>query len=58
MLSLAAFLSSRDLCFIYDAKSATVPEAEILLRPEEFGLVILSAWLSQEERVRARLTGL
>jgi hypothetical protein len=36
----------------YDAKSATIPEAEILLRTEEFDLVILSAFLSQEERGR------
>jgi len=34
----------------YDAKSATVAEAEILLRTEEFDLVIVSAFLSQEEQ--------
>jgi hypothetical protein len=34
----------------YDAKSATVAEAEILLRTEEFDLVIISAFLSQEEQ--------
>jgi hypothetical protein len=34
----------------YDAKSATVAEAEILLRTEEFDLVIISAFLSQEEK--------
>ena len=34
----------------YDAKSATVAEAEILLLTEEFDLVIVSAFLSQEER--------
>jgi hypothetical protein len=34
----------------YDAKSATVREAEILLRTEEFDLVIVSAFLSQEEK--------
>jgi hypothetical protein len=34
----------------YDAKSATVAEAEILLRTEDFDLVIVSAFLSQEER--------
>jgi len=36
----------------YDAKSATVAQAEILLRTEEFDLVIISAFLSQEERDR------
>jgi hypothetical protein len=34
----------------YDAKSATVAEAEILLRTEEFDLVIVSAFLSPEEQ--------
>jgi hypothetical protein len=34
----------------YDAKSAIVAEAEILLRTEQFDLVILSAFLSQEEK--------
>ncbi len=32
----------------YDAKSATVTEAEILLRVEEFDLIIVSAFLNQE----------
>ena len=36
----------------YDAKSATVAEAEILLRTEEFDLFIVSAFLSQSERDR------
>jgi hypothetical protein len=36
----------------YDAKSATVREAEILLRTEKFALVIVSAFLSQAERER------
>ena len=36
----------------YDSKSATVPEAGILLRTEEFDLVIVSAFLSQGERDR------
>jgi hypothetical protein len=36
----------------YDAKSATVAEAEILLRTEKFDLVIVSVFLSQEERFR------
>jgi hypothetical protein len=34
----------------YDATSATVAEAEILLRNEEFDLVIVSAFLSQSEK--------
>jgi hypothetical protein len=34
----------------YDAKSITVREAEILLGTEVFDLVILSAFLSQEEK--------
>jgi hypothetical protein len=34
----------------YDAKSATVREAEILLGTELFDLVIVSALLSQEEK--------
>lgn len=36
----------------YDSKSATVKEAEILLRTEDFDLVIVSAFSSQEERDR------
>jgi hypothetical protein len=35
-----------------DGKSATVREAEILLLTEEFDLVIVSAFLSQEEKSR------
>jgi CheY-like chemotaxis protein len=34
----------------YDAKSATVAEAVKLLRIEEFDLIIVSAFLSHEER--------
>jgi hypothetical protein len=34
----------------YDAKSATVAEAVMLLRTEEFDLVIIPAFLSQEEQ--------
>jgi hypothetical protein len=34
----------------YDAKSAALLEAEILLRTEEFDLVIVSAWLSEWEK--------
>jgi hypothetical protein len=34
----------------YEAKSATVAEAEILLRTDEFDLVIVSAWLDEWER--------
>jgi len=34
----------------YDAKSAAPLEAEILLRTEEFDLVIVSAWLSEWEK--------
>jgi len=33
----------------YDVKSATVAEAEVLLRTEEFDLVIMSAFLSKLE---------
>jgi DNA-binding response OmpR family regulator len=33
----------------YDAQAATLPEAEILLRAEEYDLVIVSAWLSEWE---------
>jgi CheY-like chemotaxis protein len=36
----------------YDAKSATVSEAEILLGTEEFDLVIVSSHLSREEKSR------
>jgi len=36
----------------YEAKSATVAEAEILLRTEEFDLLIVSAWLEEWERGR------
>ena len=34
----------------YDAQSATAPEAEILLRTEEFDLVIVSAFLDEREK--------
>src|ERR1700761_727487 len=34
----------------YDAKSATLAEAEILLRTQVFGLVIVSVWLGERER--------
>lgn len=34
----------------YNAKSAAMPEAEILLRTEKFDLVIVSAWLSEQEK--------
>lgn len=36
----------------YDAQTATLPEAEILLRTEEFDLIIVSACLSEWERGR------
>jgi hypothetical protein len=36
----------------YNAKPAALPEAEALLRTEEFDLVIVSAWLSDWERGR------
>ena len=36
----------------YDAQSATISDAEILLRREEFDLIIVSAWLSDSERYR------
>jgi hypothetical protein len=36
----------------YDTKAATVAEAEILLGIEEFDLVIVSAYLSEEEKSR------
>jgi DNA-binding response OmpR family regulator len=38
--------------FGYDAISATVADAEMLLRTEEFDLVIVSAFLSQAEKNR------
>jgi hypothetical protein len=34
----------------YDAKAAAMPEAEGLLRTEEFDLIIVSAWLGERER--------
>ena len=34
----------------YDAESAVMPEAETLLRAEEFDLVIVSAWLDEWEK--------
>jgi hypothetical protein len=34
----------------YDAQSATVPEAELLLLTEEFDLIIVSAFLDEWER--------
>jgi hypothetical protein len=34
----------------YDAKSAALPEAETLLRTEEFDLIIVSAWLEEWEK--------
>jgi DNA-binding response OmpR family regulator len=36
----------------HDARTATVPEAEILLLIEQFDLVILSRGLSKDERAR------
>jgi DNA-binding response OmpR family regulator len=36
----------------YDAQSATVSNAEILLRREQFDLIVVSAWLSESERDR------
>jgi CheY-like chemotaxis protein len=34
----------------YNAKSADLPEAETLLRTEEFDLIIVSAWLEEWEK--------
>jgi DNA-binding response OmpR family regulator len=36
----------------YEAQAATVPEAEVLLRTEEFDLIVVSAQLSESERGR------
>jgi DNA-binding response OmpR family regulator len=36
----------------YDAQSTTLEAAEILLRTSNFDLIIVSAWLSEWERVR------
>ena len=36
----------------YIAKRADLPEAETLLRTDEFDLVIVSAWLEERERER------
>ncbi len=36
----------------YDAKSATVPEAELLLNTEQFDLIIVSAFLDEGEKGR------
>jgi len=36
----------------YDAQSATVPEAELLLLTEEFDLIIVSAFLDDSEKDR------
>jgi hypothetical protein len=36
----------------YDAQSATVPEAELLLLTEEFDLIIVSAFLDDSEKGR------
>ena len=36
----------------YESRSATVPEAEILLRTENYDLVIVSAMLRDDERRR------
>jgi DNA-binding response OmpR family regulator len=36
----------------YDAIPATLPEAETLLRREQFDLIVVSAWLSEWERGR------
>jgi hypothetical protein len=36
----------------YEAQAATAPEVEILLRTEEFDLIIVSARLSESERGR------
>jgi hypothetical protein len=36
----------------YDARSATVPEAENLLRTEEFDLIVVSAFLDEWEKGR------
>jgi hypothetical protein len=33
----------------YQAQSATLPESEVLVRTQEFDLVIVSAWLSEWE---------
>jgi len=34
----------------YRAEAADLPEAEIILRTEEFDLIIVSAWLSESDR--------
>jgi hypothetical protein len=34
----------------YGAQAATLPEAETLLRTEQFDLIVVSAWLSESER--------
>jgi DNA-binding response OmpR family regulator len=39
-------------CSGYESQSATVSEAEILLRSDQFDLVIVSAWLSEWDRAR------
>jgi DNA-binding response OmpR family regulator len=36
----------------YDARPATLQEAEILLRSEQFDLVVVSAWLDDWDRVK------
>jgi hypothetical protein len=36
----------------YEAKSATVPEAELLLRAEKFDLIIVTAFLCEWEKGR------
>jgi CheY-like chemotaxis protein len=36
----------------YDAQSATLPEAETLLRREQYDLVVVSALMSESERER------
>jgi DNA-binding response OmpR family regulator len=36
----------------YDASAAAVPEAEVLLRSQAFGLIILSSTLNHEEKRR------
>ncbi|HET6216040.1 MAG TPA: hypothetical protein VFE27_03415 [Acidobacteriaceae bacterium] len=36
----------------YRAKVATPTEAESLLRAENFHLIVLSAWVSEDERIR------
>jgi hypothetical protein len=40
----------------YNAKSAVLPEAETILRSEEFDLVIVSAWLSEWEKGKVLAT--